>query len=65
MATPKELLAASLEILRKVERDGVVRSSEIGRTHCERLLRNSFLEEVVKGWLIVTNPSFQKGSSTS
>jgi len=64
MATPKELLAASLEILRKAERDGVVRSSEISRTHRERLLRNGFLEEAVKGWLIVTNPSFQKGSST-
>ena len=65
MATPKALLAASLEVLRKAERDRVVRSSEIGRTHRERLLRNGFLEEVVKGWLIVTNPSFQKGSSTS
>jgi hypothetical protein len=65
MATPKKLLAASLDILRKAERDGVVRSSKIGRTHRERLLRNGFLEEVVKGWLIVTNPSVQKGSSTS
>ena len=65
MATPKELLAGSLEILRRVEHDGVVRSSEISRTHRERLLRNGFLEEAVKGWLIVTNPSFQKGSSTS
>lgn len=65
MATPKELLAASLEVLHRTERDGVVRSSKISRTHRERLKRNGFLEEVTKGWLIVTNPAILKGSSTS
>ena len=65
MATPKELLAVSLEVLHRTERDGVVRSSEISRTHRERLKRNGFLEEVTKGWLIVTNPAILKGSSTS
>ena len=65
MATPKELLAASLDVLHRTERDGVVRSSEISRTHRERLKRNGFLEEVTKGWLIVTNPAILKGSSTS
>lgn len=65
MATPKELLAASLEVLHSAGRDGVVRSSEISRTHRERLKRNGFLEEVTKGWLIVTNPAILKGSGTS
>jgi len=54
MATPNEKLAASLTILRDLQKDGrrVFRSQELGRTHRERLLRNGFLQEVMKGWLI-------------
>lgn len=48
MTTPKELLAASLEVLHRTKRVGVVRSSEISRTHRERLKRNGFLEEVIR-----------------
>ena len=65
MPKPREKLAASLEVLQKTQRDGVVRSSEISRTHRERLISNGFLNEVVKGWLIVTDPSLEGGTSTS
>jgi hypothetical protein len=48
-----------------VAQDGIVRSTELSRTNRERLQRNGFLEEVIKGWLIVTNPDVPKGSSVS
>lgn len=65
MATGKELLASSFEVLRAIAKDGVVRSSEISRTHRERLIQNGFLMEVAKGWLVVTNPSIDRNSSTT
>lgn len=65
MATLREQLAASLDILRQAAKDGIVRSSEISRGDRERLQKHGFLEEVMKGWLIVTNPEVPKGSSIS
>jgi hypothetical protein len=65
MATTREQLAASLDRLRKVAQDGIVRSSELSRTDRERLKKQGFLEEVMKGWLIVTNPEVPKGSTIS
>ena len=66
MATHHEKLAASLEQLRKLQRDGrqVFQSKELGRTHRERLLREGFLEEVMKGWLISSNPNAVPGDTT-
>jgi len=65
MATAREQLAASLDLLRKVAQDGIVRSSELNRSDRERLRKHGFLEEVIKGWLIVTNPEVPKGSTIS
>jgi hypothetical protein len=42
----------------------VFRSSELSRTHRERLLRNGFLREVMKGWLMSSSPSARAGDST-
>ena len=64
MATPGELLAVSLEVMQKVQREGIIRSSELGRTHRERLLRNGFMREITKGWLLVSEPSLLEGTST-
>ena len=64
MATPGELLAASLEVMKKAQHEGIVRSSEIGRTHRERLIRSGFLREITRGWLLVTDPSLPEGTST-
>jgi len=65
MAAPHEKLAASLAVLQELQRDRrVFRSNEFSRVHRERLLKNGFLREVAKGWLIATSPGTQKGDST-
>lgn len=64
MATQNERLASSLEKLAQIQRDGVVRSSDLSRTHRDRLIKSGFLEEVINGWLLVTNPGAADGDST-
>ena len=67
MATPQEKLANSLETLEALQQQGIVavRSSNLSRTHRERLLRNGFLQEVMKGWYIPARPDEQAGESTA
>jgi len=68
MATPGEKLADSLKELRQLQDDEnivAIKSSEISRTHRERLSKNGFLKKVSKGWYIVTNPGDRQGDSTS
>ena len=67
MATPGEKLAVSLEELKKIQEKGIVaiKSSGLSQTHRERLLKNGFIKEVVKGWYIATAPAEQQGDSTS
>jgi Fic/DOC family len=66
MLKPNEKLAASLTVLRRLQKGGrrVFQSPEIGRIHRERLLRNGFLQEVLKGWLISSAPHARDGEST-
>ena len=58
MASPAERLESSLRPLRKLRRRGIVaiRSTDLSRTHRERLLRNGCLREVLKGWYFATGP---------
>ena len=67
MATPSEKLAESLEILHKLQESGniAIRSANLSRTHRERLLKNGFLEEVLKGWYITSHPDETGGESTA
>lgn len=67
MATPSEKLAESLEILHKLQESGniAIRSANLSRTHRERLLKNGFLEEVLKGWYITSHPDETGGKSTA
>jgi len=67
MARPSEKLAESLQVLRDLQQAGVVaiRSSELSRTHRERLIRNGFLHEVMKGWYMSARPDEKKGESTA
>lgn len=67
MARPSEKLAESLERLRALQARGMaaIRSADLSRTHRERLLRNGFLREVVKGWYIPTRPDEPAGESTA
>ena len=66
MPTPAEKLAGALTVLQALQRDGrhVFQSKEFSRVHRERLLRNGFLQEVIKGWLISSSPNTHKGDST-
>lgn len=65
MAPPNEKLAASLAVLHALQRRGrVFRSNELSRVHRERLLKNGFVREAAKGWLIASSPGTAKGDST-
>src|SRR5260370_10702293 len=68
MARPPEKLAQSLEILRNLqtaEGAGAIRARDLSRTHRERLVRNGFLQEVIKGWYIPSSPDEVKRESTA
>ncbi len=66
MATARERLASSLEVLARLQRDGrrVFRTTELTRVHRERLVANGFLRRVTNGWLISANPAAPPGDST-
>ena len=66
MATPNQKLAASLAQLQKLQGRGrrVFRSVELTRVHRQRLARNGFLREVMKGWLIASSPDADPGDTT-
>ena len=66
MSTPNEKLADSLSALQALQKEGrrVFSSKELSRIHRERLLRNGFVQEVMKGWLISSSPSAREGDST-
>jgi hypothetical protein len=67
MATPAEKLAESLATLKELQERGIfaVRSRELSRTHRERLVKNGFLQEVMKGWYIPARPDGPAGESTA
>lgn len=67
MAKPAEKLAESLKALRAIQERGTVaiRSGDLTRTHRERLLRNGFLQKVIKGWYVPTRPDETSGESTA
>ena len=67
MASPSDKLADSLRALRDLQQAGAVaiRSSELTRTHRERLVKNGFLQEVMKGWYVPARPDQRRGESTA
>lgn len=68
MATPSEKLARSLDVLRRIQDSKnslIIRSSEISRTHQERLIENGFLMKVVGGWFIQSDPAAVTGDTTA
>ena len=56
MAKPAEKLAESLEILKTLQKSGIVaiKASDLSRVNRERLINNGFIKEVLKGWYIST-----------
>lgn len=67
MTEPQKKLAASLGALRGLQDHGIVaiHSGDLTRTHRECLLKNGFLEKVMKGWYIPVSPGTACGESTS
>jgi len=65
MPTPSEKLAQSLKILNKLRNAAAIRSRDLSRTHRERLVKNGFLQEVIKGWFIPSRPDELRGESTA
>lgn len=67
MATPAEKLAQSLEALhikQQAEKTVAIRTTDLTRTHRERLLKHGFLKEVLKGWYIASRPDELPGDTT-
>lgn len=67
MAAPADKLAASLAVLKELQDEGRValRAVDMSRTHRERLLKNGFIREVMKGWYVPSRPDELAGESTS
>jgi hypothetical protein len=66
MAQPSEKLADSLSALKEVQHKATVaiRSSQLSRTHRQRLLKAGFIREVMKGWYTPARPDQPAGEST-
>jgi hypothetical protein len=65
--TARAKLAESLKALKALQDEGTVaiRNSDLTRTHRERLLKNGFLRQVMKGWLIAARPDEKQGDSSA
>lgn len=68
MATLQVKLAESLEVLKKIQNQvGItaIKADKFSRTHRERLLENGFIQEIIKGWYISSQPGEKPGDTTS
>ena len=68
MASIQERLAESLKELQKLQTENglaVIKSSDLSRTHLSRLLKNGFIQEVMKGWYITSRPDSLSGDTTN
>lgn len=67
MPALSEKLALSLEALKLLQDNGIVaiRSRDLTRAHRERLVKNGFIQEVMKGWYIPSRPDEANGESTA
>jgi len=68
MASIQERLAESLKELQKLQTENglaVIKSSDLSRTHLNRLLEKGFIQEVMKGWYISSRPDSLPGDTTN
>ncbi len=68
MTTPAEKLAESLVELKKLQNErgiAVIKTNDLSRTHKERLIKNGFIREVIKGWYISCPYDEMQGETTS
>ena len=64
--TPHDKLAESLQALQALQKTGrrAFQSGELSRVRRGRLVANGLLQEVMKGWLISSNPGVHDGDTT-
>lgn len=67
MSSPNEKLAESLTKLQVMQQSGkqVIRSSDLSRTHLERLTKSGYLKLIIKGWYMPARPNEQTGDTTT
>ena len=67
MATTHEKLAESLEVLKALQAKSIsaIKTDELSRVDRERLLKNNFIREVVKGWYLLVPSHELEGDTTS
>ncbi len=67
MASPNVKLATSLQKLHDLQQQGrvVVRTSDLSRTHLERLVANARLRLIVRGWYMPSRPEEDMGDTTT
>lgn len=67
MPAPADKLAESLIVLKNLQNQGrvAIRTTDLTRTHRERLLATGFIREVMKGWYVPSRPNEPAGESTS
>ena len=67
MPTPADKLAQSLAALKTLQDAGIVaiKTGHLTRVHRERLLKQGFIREVMKGWYISARPDGPSGESTA
>ncbi|MDA0348616.1 MAG: hypothetical protein O3C43_06990 [Verrucomicrobia bacterium] len=68
MSSPSENLAKSLERLKQLQKEdgaAAIRSKDLSRTDRERLLKNGFIKEVMKGWYVPSRSNELQGESTA
>jgi len=67
MPTPQDKLSESLAVLKRLQDEGIVaiHTKSMTRTHRERLIKNGFIQEVMKGWYVPARPEEPAGESTA
>lgn len=67
MSTPADKLSQSLAVLKPLQDAGLIaiKTSHLSRVHRQRLLKQGFIREVMKGWYISSRPDGRSGESTA
>ncbi len=66
MPNPMEKLANALEALKRLQEEGrsAIRAKDLKRTEREILLKNGFIQMVMKGWYVPCRPDDRPGDTT-
>lgn len=63
LTPPHKILAEALIIAKSKAKDGIIQSDSLSRTQRERLLKAGCLQEIMKGWYLLTTPEYRGGST--